>query len=73
MLKLVTGECDVIPYPLVSKLRSLNQAQIEVKSEVSPNVSFWAFNTQKKPFDNPQVRQALSYAINRRAIIDAIY
>lgn len=73
MLKLVTGECDVIPYPLVSKLQSLNQAQIEVKSEVSPNVAFWAFNTQKKPFDDPTVRQALSHAINRRAIIDAIY
>lgn len=73
MLKLVTGECDVIPYPLVSKLRSLNQEQIDVKSEVSPNVSFWAFNTQKKPFDDPTVRQALSYAINRKAIIEAIY
>lgn len=73
MLKLVTGECDVIPYPLVSKLESLHQQQIDVKSEVSPNVAFWAFNTEKPPFDDPTVRQALSYAINRDAIIDAIY
>lgn len=73
MLKLVTGECDVIPYPLVSKLQSLNQEQIKVKSEVSPNVGFWAFNTDKKPFDDPTVRQALAFAINRQAIIDAIY
>lgn len=73
MLKLVTGECDVIPYPLVNKLHSLNQPQIEVNSEVSPNVAFWAFNTNKEPFDDPTVRRALSYAINRQAIIDAIY
>lgn len=73
MLKLVTGECDVIPYPLVSELKSLNRKEIEVRSEVSPNVSFWAFNTQRPPFDDPKVRQALSYAINREAIIDTIY
>lgn len=73
MLKLVTGECDVIPYPLVSKLESLQQEQIKVQSEVSPNVGFWAFNTAKEPFDDPTVRQALGHAINRKAIIDAIY
>ncbi|WP_404402679.1 ABC transporter substrate-binding protein [Idiomarina seosinensis] len=73
MLKLVTGECDVIPYPLVNKLRSLNQQQIKVNSEVSPNVSFWAFNTNKEPFDDPDVRQALAHAVNREAIINTIY
>ncbi len=44
-----------------------------VTNEVSPNVSFWAFNTQKEPFDDPLVRQALSHAINREAIIQTIY
>ncbi|KPD22751.1 ABC transporter substrate-binding protein [Idiomarina abyssalis] len=73
MLKLVTGECDIIPYPLVSELKALNREQLMVTNEVSPNVSFWAFNTQKEPFDDPLVRQALSHAINREAIIQTIY
>lgn len=73
MLKLVTGECDIIPYPLVSELQALNREQLIVTDEVSPNVSFWAFNTEKAPFDDPRVRQALSHAINREAIIQTIY
>lgn len=73
MLKLVTGECDIIPYPLVSELNALNREQLIVTNEVSPNVSFWAFNTDKEPFDDPLVRQALSHAINREAIIETIY
>lgn len=73
MLKLVTGECDIIPYPLISELQALNRDDIMVTNEVSPNVSFWAFNTKKPPFDDPLVRQALSHAINRQAIIDTIY
>lgn len=73
MLKLVTGECDVIPYPLTNKLKALKREDIVVKNEVSPNVAYWAFNTQKAPFDDPIVRQALTYAINRQAIVDTIY
>lgn len=74
MLKLLTGECDVIPYPLVNELSQLNhKAEIEVGSSVSPNVAFWAFNTQRPPFDNVLVRQALAHAINRPAIIQTIY
>lgn len=73
MLKLVTGECDIIPYPLVSELKALNREELLVTNEVSPNVSFWAFNTKKEPFNDPLVRQALSHAINREAIIQTIY
>src|SRR5690554_3790345 len=70
MLKLLTGECDVIPYPLVNELSQLNSdAKIKVGSSVSPNIAFWAFNTQHPPFDNVLVRQALAHAINRPAII----
>ncbi|MCB5170320.1 ABC transporter substrate-binding protein [Streptomyces bambusae] len=34
-------------------------------------VNYLAFNPKVKPFDNPKVRQAISYAINRTSVINA--
>ncbi|MFD8547529.1 ABC transporter substrate-binding protein [Streptomyces sp. NPDC059649] len=33
--------------------------------------TYLAFNPKVKPFDNPKVRQAISYAINRQSVINA--
>ncbi|MGW2508040.1 ABC transporter substrate-binding protein [Streptomyces scopuliridis] len=33
--------------------------------------NYLAFNPKVKPFDNPEVRQAISYAINRTSVINA--
>ena len=37
------------------------------------NIGYLAFNTTKKPFDDVRVRKALNMAINKQAIIDAVY
>ncbi|MBB5936797.1 ABC transporter substrate-binding protein [Streptomyces zagrosensis] len=34
-------------------------------------VNYLAFNPKVKPFDNPKVRQAISYAINRTSVVNA--
>ncbi|MDN7126596.1 ABC transporter substrate-binding protein [Pseudidiomarina terrestris] len=74
MLKLITGECDVIPYPLVEELAELDTGdEIQISSTVNPNIAFWAFNTDHPPFDNVLVRRALASAVNREAIIQTIY
>lgn len=39
----------------------------------SMNIGFVGFNVEKKPLDNPKVREALSYAINKPAIIEAFF
>lgn len=39
----------------------------------SLNVGYFGFNTKKPPFDNKLVRQAVSLAINKQAIIDTVY
>ena len=37
------------------------------------NVGYLAYNTQMKPFDDPRVRKALNMAIDKQAIIDAVF
>ena len=37
------------------------------------NVGYLAYNTTKKPFDDVRVRKAVNMAINKKAIIDAVY
>jgi dipeptide transport system substrate-binding protein len=37
------------------------------------NIGYLAYNTTKKPFDDVRVRKALNMAINKKAIIDAVY
>ncbi|MGH2408108.1 MAG: ABC transporter substrate-binding protein [Candidatus Limnocylindrales bacterium] len=37
------------------------------------NVGVLAMNQTHKPFDNPKIRQAVAYALNRQAIVDAFF
>ncbi|MCI1695456.1 ABC transporter substrate-binding protein [Aneurinibacillus aneurinilyticus] len=39
----------------------------------SMNVGYLSFNTEKKPFDNPKVRQALAMAVDKRGLVDAFF
>lgn len=74
LAKLITGECDAIGLPAHSELEIIRQSKDLVLDEKPGlNVGFWAFNTSKPPFDNPNVRHALALAIDKNALIEAIY
>jgi peptide/nickel transport system substrate-binding protein len=51
-------------------LRSETSVTLDSKPSLSYNLLF--LNTKRKPFDNLKVRQAVAYAIDRKAIIDAV-
>lgn len=72
--KLKAGECHVMPYPNPADLAQMaKDKDIKLMQKEGLNVGYLAFNTEKKPFDNVKVRQALNMAINKQAIIDAVF
>ena len=72
--KLQKGECHVMPYPNLADIERLQASDdIEVKELTGLNIGYLAFNMDKEPFDKVEVRKALSMAVNKADIIDAIF
>jgi len=64
-----TGEAHFtfpVPYEQAEILRT--KPDIEVVAAPSIILRYLSMNTQQKPFDNPKVRQAIAYAINKEAL-----
>jgi peptide/nickel transport system substrate-binding protein len=63
-----------VPYNDVKKLAALPTIEVTTKGYemVSPIVEL-LINTKKPPFDNPKVRQAVAYAVDRQFAIDNIW
>jgi len=72
LTKLLAKECDVSSYPIAHQ-KITEREDLQLESVTSLNVGYFGFNTQKAPFDNKLVRQAISLAINKQAIIDTVY
>jgi dipeptide transport system substrate-binding protein len=72
--KMKSGECHVMSDPQPQDLEQIAKvSNIKLVSTEGLNVAYVAFNTQKKPFDNLKVREALSMAMNQKSYIDLIY
>ena len=72
--KLQKGECHVMPYPNPADLPAMRKnPNIRVLEQPGLNIGYLAYNTTKKPFDDVRVRKALNMAIDKKAIIDAVY
>jgi len=69
----LTGEADWLPSPnypldLVDELRRRPDFYVHPAF----TVYFYRFNTRRKPFDDPRVREALNLAIDRREISEQV-
>ena len=72
--KLKAGECHVMPYPNPADLEAMaTDPDVNLLQQEGLNVGYLAYNTQVPPFDNPKVRKALNMAINKEAILDAVF
>jgi dipeptide transport system substrate-binding protein len=72
--KLLAGECHVMAFPNPADVQALkDNPDINVLEQEGLNVGYLAYNTQMPPFDNRNVRKALNMAINKQAILEAVY
>lgn len=72
--KLKAGECHVMAFPKPADVELMRKDKdINLIEAKGLNIGYIAFNVEKKPFDNKLVRQALNFAVNKKAIIGAIY
>ncbi len=72
--KLEKNECQVMPFPNPADLPAMRENKdIVLQQKAGLNTGFLAFNTQKAPLDKVKVRQALTMAINKPAIIEAVF
>src|SRR5574343_458253 len=72
--KLQKGECHVMPYPNPADLEAMRKdANITVMEQAGLNIGYLAYNTTKKPFDDVRVRKAVNMAIDKKALVSAVY
>ncbi len=72
--KLVAGECDIFPYPNPADIEALKaNPDLTVMQQEGFNIGYLAYNTLVPPFDKVEVRKALNKAINKEAIIEAVF
>lgn len=72
--RLKAGECHVMPYPNPADLEAMGKdPDLQLLRQEGLNVGYLAYNTKMAPFDKPEVRKALNMAINKKAILDAVF
>ena len=72
--KLQKNECQVMPYPNPADLDAMRKdPNVTVLEQPGLNIGYLAYNTTKKPFTDVRVRKAVNMAINKKAIIDAVF
>jgi dipeptide transport system substrate-binding protein len=74
LTKLKAGECHIMAYPNPADLKRIAEdSALVLMGQAELNIGYLAMNTTRPPFDDLRVRRAVNMAIDKSAIIDAVY
>jgi dipeptide transport system substrate-binding protein len=74
LAKLRANECQVIAFPNIADVPSIKaDANLQLMQQPGLNIGYLAFNVTKKPLDDVRVRRAINMAIDKKAILEAVY
>ncbi len=72
--ELKAGQIHIMDFPNPAEVAELEKnPKIKLVRQEGLNVGYLAYNTERKPFDNKLVRQAINYAINTKGIVESVY
>ncbi|MBO8138181.1 MAG: ABC transporter substrate-binding protein [Desulfotomaculum sp.] len=71
--ELMTGSIDAMDGVDPNDVKTLEENGMIVAKNPGMNINYLAFFCNKEPFNNPKLRQAVSHAINRDAIVEHLY
>jgi len=68
------GTVDMVPAVSADNMTEIRQIpNVVFQSRQAMNIAYLGMNTQKPPFNNKKVRIAISYAINKKQLINKYY
>lgn len=67
------GKVDLTTVSADSAKLLENTKGVAIKNYQSMEYSYLGINVTQKPFDNPKVREAISYAVDRNAIVQTVW
>jgi dipeptide transport system substrate-binding protein len=72
--KLKTNECQMSVYPKPAEVEVLKKdPALKLMHENGLNIGYLSMNVKHKPFDSLEVRRAVNMAVNKKAIVEAVY
>jgi dipeptide transport system substrate-binding protein len=74
LTKLKAGECHVIAFPRAGDRAAIEaDPNLRFVEQEGFNIGYLALNTSRPPFNDARVRRAVNMAIDKAAIIEAVY
>jgi peptide/nickel transport system substrate-binding protein len=71
--ELMTGAVDIIDGISFNDVPQLESSGVVVDKANGMNINYMAFNTARAPFNDPKLREAISYAIDRAELVEFLY
>lgn len=71
--ELISGSVDAIDGVDPNDIKTLENSKLSIFKDKGMNINYMAFNCSRAPFNDPKLREAISYAINREELVKFLY